>query len=446
MPTGSPRKAGLGAGQFKRISPALKVVLGRSACLLLVSASSLWHGGESAIAREWNACVRFFADGGNIQERRVLVPCVIAAGAAKLNQSSGAAVAGHFRPPDSQVEGQSSERGRPMSVGGKLFRSLAVWCLTAAVLLACGGVTARAQTGIVNTGGMSSGGFGANGANGGSGLSGGFGGSSGGTNSNTFSFAGGNSGSFAGSNSTGFSGSSGSGSFSGSSSSFSGTSSSYNSSGRGSTTIGGVSNMNFLASSFANPIAGGIGTNSGSTTSSTAFGTPLYSNLVTNPNKIIGSTSGSSGGLIGNSGSGMLGSASTRGGLSGGLGGNGYGQTGTTGDYGIFALPSMVAGNSRYPAGSGNPNPAILSGGGATVAKLAPLPVQMQTDLQGLIRRSDSISAATRSGITFGLDSGGAVVLRGNVSSPAEARVLESLFRFAPGVSSVRNEMTLKGP
>ena len=332
-----------------------------------------------------------------------------------------------------------------MSLGGKLFRSLAACGLTAAALLACG-VTARAQTGIVNTGGgMSSGGFG---ANGGSGLSGGFGGSSGGTNSNTFSFAGGNSGSFAGSNSSSFSGSSGSGSFSGSSGSFSGTSGSgnFNSSGRGGTTIGGVSNMNFLASSFANPIAGGIGTSSGSTTSSTAFGTPLYSNLVTNPTKIIGSTSGSSGGLIGNSGSGMLGNASTRGGLSGGLGGNANGQSGTTGDYGIFALPNMVAGNSRYPAGSGNPNPAILPGGGATVAKLAPLPVQMQTDLQGLISRSDNISAATRSGITFGLDSGGTVVLRGNVSSPAEARVLESLFRFAPGVSSVRNEMTLKGP
>jgi hypothetical protein len=292
------------------------------------------------------------------------------------------------------------------------------------------------------------------------------GGSSGfGNNSNgQFSFAGGSGSSFSGSSGSGtFSGSSGS-SFSGSSgSSFSGGSAFSGSSGSGSygssygggsgsggmSITGGVSNMNAFASSYANPLAGGLSTSNGTT--SQTYGTALYSTLMSNPTKIVGSTSGSSGGFIGSSGSGgMMG---TRG-MSGGYGMSGStGSTTGTSQYGIFALPYAVASTERSPVPAGMVAPqagaagaAVLPGGAATPPPLAPLPARMQSDLRDLLGRSESVSAATRAGVTFGYDAGGAVVLRGTVASPAEAHAIESIFRFAPGVAGVRDEMTLKGP
>jgi hypothetical protein len=209
---------------------------------------------------------------------------------------------------------------------------------------------------------------------------------------------------------------------------------------------GGVSNMNTFASTFANPLAGGLSSGSGSS-SSTAFGTPLYNNLLTSPTKIVGTASGSSGGFIGSSGSGsLMGSASMRGGMGSSYGGSG--STSGTGEYGIFALPYATAAGPRTPGAAtqpGSPPTAVLPGAN-TLAKLIPLPAQVQTDLQALIGRSDNVSAATRSGLTLGYDAGGTVVLRGTVASPAEARALESIIRFAPGVTGVRSEMTLKGP
>jgi hypothetical protein len=354
------------------------------------------------------------------------------------------------------AEPESTERGFFMRLCGTPWRSLARWSLATAALLAFG-VTAHAQIGGGST---SSGGFGGSGGSGG----GSGGGSSGfGNNSNgQFSFAGGSGSSFSGSSGSGtFSGSSGS-SFSGSSgSSFSGGSAFSGSSGSGSygssygggsgsggmSITGGVSNMNAFASSYANPLAGGLSTSNGTT--SQTYGTALYSTLMSNPTKIVGSTSGSSGGFIGSSGSGgMMGGR----GMSGGYGASGSGSTTGTSQYGIFALPYSVASNERYPVPASVPQPGAVSGPAAVPgvaparAALTPLPARVQTDLMGLIGRSDSISAATRSGLSLGYDAGGNVVLRGTVASPGEARALEGILRFAPGVSGVRNEMTLKGP
>jgi hypothetical protein len=334
-----------------------------------------------------------------------------------------------------------------MRPGGKLIRTLAAYGLTAAALLAFS-LTVHAQSRIGSTGGtsvgtssgMGSSGFGGSGGTGGSSSLGG--GSSGfGNNGNgSFSFAGGSS--FVGNSSSSFAGGSSSSFSGGSTGGFTGTSSniggggSYGGRNGGGMGMSGVSNMNPFASSFANPLAGGLASANGTSTS-TAFGTPLYSNLMTNPTKIVGTNSGSSGGFIGNQ----------RGGMSG-LGGSGYGANTGSGTYGIFALPyAPTTANATYPGTPSRPgtvNPAVIPGNTATPAKLTPLPARVQTDLQALIGRSDNISAATRNGLTLGYDAGGSIVLRGTVTSPAEARALESLLRFAPGVSGIRNEMTLK--
>jgi hypothetical protein len=75
-----------------------------------------------------------------------------------------------------------------------------------------------------------------------------------------------------------------------------------------------------------------------------------------------------------------------------------------------------------------------------------PRPARLSPDLQDLLSRSDSISEATRRGLSVGYDAGGTLVLRGTVAGPAEAHALECLLRFAPGVTGVRDEMTLRGP
>jgi hypothetical protein len=73
------------------------------------------------------------------------------------------------------------------------------------------------------------------------------------------------------------------------------------------------------------------------------------------------------------------------------------------------------------------------------------IPARLSPELQDLISRSDSISAETRRGLTVAYDAGGTLVLRGTAASPAEGHAVESLIRFAPGVTGVRNEMTLAG-
>jgi hypothetical protein len=75
------------------------------------------------------------------------------------------------------------------------------------------------------------------------------------------------------------------------------------------------------------------------------------------------------------------------------------------------------------------------------MAALADLSPTMQRQFQDLLGRSDRVSPATRDGVRFGLD-GDAVVLRGTAATEGDARAVESLIRFAPGVRAVRNEMT----
>jgi hypothetical protein len=193
--------------------------------------------------------------------------------------------------------------------------------------------------------------------------------------------------------------------------------------------------MNAFRSTFANPLAGGLSTGG----TSTAFGQPLYSNLSPTSTNLIGGTS---------SGLGGMGMAGGRGGLGGGGGmSSASGQTG--GSYGAFGVVnrnSVVVSlpTGALPAGPGPASPGVPAVGPAVnpAVQLSALPARMQADLQSLVARSD-LSPATRSAVTFGLE-GGTVVLRGAAANAADARAIEGLLRFAPGVRGVRNEMTWK--
>ena len=331
-----------------------------------------------------------------------------------------------------------------MPYARSILRFLTACGLAAAALLACG-VTVHAQ-GARGSSGMGSSSLGSGsslGSSSGFGGSGGFGGGSslgsssgfGNGSSGQFSFAGGSSfvgssggSSFAGS-SSGFTGSSSG--FTGSSSGFTG--SSYGGGGgfRGGSSYSGVSNTNFLASSFANPLAAGI-----SSGSNVSFGQPLYSNLMSNSTNLLGGSSG-------------MGSSR----MGGGLGSSGLGSTGTQASGGSYGALGVVAGRNSVvmsvpggavPVAPGGGSPAVAAIGPAipVPVQLAALPARLQTDLQNLVSRAD-LSPATRSAVTFGLDGTGTVVLRGAAANAADARAIESLIRFAPGVRAVRNEMTV---
>jgi hypothetical protein len=213
--------------------------------------------------------------------------------------------------------------------------------------------------------------------------------------------------------------------------------------------------MNAFASTYANPMAGGMSTGSNTGSSggvSTAFGQPMYATLVSTPQQIVGKTSSLGGGFIGSSG-GSFGSTSSRGRTgTTGMGGygssstGGFGSTGTGGSYGVFVLPNnqiVATAPAAAPATAGPRASVGLPGTNTPVVKLSPLPPRLQGDLKDLIGRADRISPATRNAVTFGLD-GGTVVLRGTAANQADARALETLLRFAPGVSALRNEMTWK--
>jgi hypothetical protein len=339
-----------------------------------------------------------------------------------------------------------------MRYGGTTFRALTACGLTAALLAL--GTTAHAQQrvgGGVGGGGMSTGGssgFGGGGGTGGGGLGGSSGGSSGfgGSSTGQYSFAGGAGNSFAGSSSSSFAGNGGGSSFSGGSGSGSAFSGSSGTGGAGSFgggsagggfrggagTSSGVSTMNPFYSSYGNVLASGLPTGS----SNAALGVPLYSNLYTTSTIPGMSTTGGGrlgGGLGGGvGGMGGTGTASIR------SGGSLYGS-GQVSGYGAFAIPYVVA-----PAPAAVPGAAVANPGAPPrVVALAPLPARMQENLQEIIGRSERITPATRSALALGLD-GDTLVLRGLASNAAEAQTIDGMLRFAPGVVTIRNEMTWK--
>ncbi len=172
--------------------------------------------------------------------------------------------------------------------------------------------------------------------------------------------------------------------------------------------------------------------------------------------------SGASPGLGGNLATGPAGPAIT--GNPSSLGGNGF----AGGNPGGGGFGSNVGATIGAPGGMGNLSGAAPSGGGGATSGTGgsggivaltfyaaavnapssgrPLPARLSPELRDLISRSEGISAETGRDLAVAYDAGGTLVLRGTVASRAEGHAVESLIRFAPGVTGVRNEMTLRGP
>jgi len=150
--------------------------------------------------------------------------------------------------------------------------------------------------------------------------------------------------------------------------------------------------------------------------------------------------------------------ASTYGGtLSGGsLGAAPGGALGTSGALGASGANGGVSTRARSEvnaygalgilaaARTATPGPPAGAARGSAVS-LSALSPATEAEFRDLASRSGGISPATRDGVRFGMD-GASVVLRGSAADEAEARALESLIRYAPGVREVRNEMTWQAP
>jgi hypothetical protein len=218
---------------------------------------------------------------------------------------------------------------------------------------------------------------------------------------------------------------------------------SFNNVGSGSTSRSGssnsaVSSSNPLSAYYYNPLAQGLVSSNSSGTSSSnaaAFGTPLFSNL---------SSSSSSSSLGGRNTGSAFGGSSTTGSSFGGIGSStSRGSTGLSGTATIRGGTGTIApgftGSSWGPA-IGRRGPVT----GATLrvpARAIPI-LSRRGDLQQIIAGSTRLSAPGN--ITI-LTDGNTIVLSGTVANEDDRRMAENMLRLAPGVQTLRNDLTV-GP
>ncbi len=163
-----------------------------------------------------------------------------------------------------------------------------------------------------------------------------------------------------------------------------------------------VSTTNPFASTYANPLSAGLPTNSGTSSSGPAFGSPLYGKT-TVPNL---QSTGSTGGL----------SSSTS--MTNMVGGSSVGVK--------RSLPyQAVYGPVAWPAAPATSSTA---------------PLKARADLQEMLGQSASLPS--RAAIKV-MTNGSAVVLQGKVADHHERQLAEAIVRLSPGVYDVHNELTV---
>jgi hypothetical protein len=168
---------------------------------------------------------------------------------------------------------------------------------------------------------------------------------------------------------------------------------------------------------LGNPLATGIATQggtNGSSTSTIAFGSPLYN---------VSTTTGS-------------------GGSTGGRGSSG--RTGSTTGTGNINRSTMGGTATLYSNTTG----AFRVGGPSYVTRItfaAPRPsaVEVHNDLRQVLSQASDLPSRGR--IKLEMD-GDVVVLQGQVTNPEERRVVELLVRMNPAVHAVRNELVPVNP
>ena len=165
-----------------------------------------------------------------------------------------------------------------------------------------------------------------------------------------------------------------------------------------------VSTTNPFASTYANPLSAGLPTNSGTSSTGPAFGSPLYGKTVV-PNL---QSTGSTGGL----------SSSTS-------------MTNMVGASSVGVKRSLpyqaVYGPVAWPAAPATSSTA---------------PLKARADLQDMLGQSASLPS--RAGIKV-LTNGSAVVLQGKVTDHHERQLAEAIVRLSPGVYDVHNELAVGG-
>lgn len=176
---------------------------------------------------------------------------------------------------------------------------------------------------------------------------------------------------------------------------------------------------------YVNPYA--LGINTANNARPTTFGTPIYASLYpgTQTTTGVGGAAGRTGagggvgvtpGVTGTVGTTRVGGGA--GGITGGIGG--LGGTGTTTGFRPPAAYTTAIGFKYNPT----------------------TPTQRQLDLQAVLARSSTLASRN---INVDVD-GNVVILRGQVTDPADRRLAENLLRLTPGVRVVRNEVTVAGP
>jgi osmotically-inducible protein OsmY len=158
---------------------------------------------------------------------------------------------------------------------------------------------------------------------------------------------------------------------------------------------------NVLAGYYANPMAMGLGSGSGSSVA--AFGSPTFGNSTTNRNTTTG-----------------------RGGLGGGLGGGLSGSNNSSNQSGIV-IP--VQSQMNYAAS-------------LSQMRLPAQPVaaaRIQTDIRATLDGTSLVPSAK--GVVVLTDKDNNVTLRGTVADPQEAQLIEGIVRLTPGVGAIKNEL-----
>jgi hypothetical protein len=176
----------------------------------------------------------------------------------------------------------------------------------------------------------------------------------------------------------------------------------------GSATQVPVSANPFLAT-YVNPYSAGLVSTSGATTSTKAFGQPVYALFSTATSSgNTGTFSGGTGGASGGTG-GVVASTAINGGL--GFGYNTYGQGRT---YAYAAVP------------------------GETVPMVFHSNPQLQSSVSDVLLRSTSFKALAPLNVSVNEST---VTLAGTVASAKEKRIVEGMVRMTPGVRAVVNNL-----
>ena len=190
----------------------------------------------------------------------------------------------------------------------------------------------------------------------------------------------------------------------------------------------GVDASNILGGYYASPYYQGRA-GATNTTAPGGFGQTLYSSSGSS-NAFSGSGTGTSRTSSTASRTGNTsGTTGNRAGVNTAFGGNtGFGGANSANNQSgiVVALPRQIS----YTATLNFPTPKFT-------------PAQVQADLRGVLDRSSMLTNSR--GIELVAD-GQVVVLRGNVPTGDEARLVEGMIRLTPGVRDVRNELKFPTP